>query len=106
MGYKVWINHDRPPELYDTNFIHSLFDKYDNGEDVVWNVHKPRGGQTIVVIKDVDVVYTGKAICDPKDNYNKKLGTAIAIRRALSNMSRHELQTIVASIKIWESIPT
>ena len=43
----------------------------------------PRGGVTIAEVKIDDMVYTGSATCSIKDNFNKKIGRAIAIGRLI-----------------------
>ena len=51
----------------------------------------PRGGLTVVdIILDDGRTYTGTATCSMRDNYNKRIGRAIAIGRALKDMEADE----------------
>ena len=47
----------------------------------------PKGGKTIVEIQLGDSYFTGEAICSKSDCYNKKRGLAIALGRAIKEMS-------------------
>jgi hypothetical protein len=49
----------------------------------------PCGGSTIAQVYDGDtMVAESAAICSPFDNFNKKIGRAIATGRALKSLSR------------------
>lgn len=47
----------------------------------------PKGGKTIVEIQLDDSYFIGEAICSKSDCYNKKRGLAIALGRAINEMS-------------------
>mgnify|MGYP006355039505 CR=1 FL=1 len=65
-GYKVRVYHQREKK----------------GENI-----SPLGGATKVEITTPDGKdLVGEAICSKRDNYNKKVGAAIAIGRALKNV--------------------
>lgn len=48
-----------------------------------------RGGATAVVIYSAqgDLLGSGHAYCNPNENFDKKLGTLIAVNRAILNMN-------------------
>lgn len=60
---------------------------HDCGYDVTQPL--PRGGETVAYVSYVDpdgveLLHMGIATCSPKDTYNKKLGAAIALGRAMT----------------------
>jgi hypothetical protein len=66
LGYKVRVMHYR--------------NKDNNG-----NI-KPKGGKTVVTVTDNDGnTFEGLAKCSDNDGFNKRIGVAIAIGRALRN---------------------
>lgn len=71
LGYEVEVTHERqlthPPLTMDQ----------------VAATTSPRGGKTTVEVldKDHNVVASGVAVCSGKDNYNKRIGVAIAMGR-------------------------
>jgi hypothetical protein len=67
LGYKVRVMHYR---------------NKDNNDNI-----KPRGGKTVVTVTDNNGnTFKGLATCSDNDGFNKRIGVAIAIGRAL----RHE----------------
>jgi hypothetical protein len=57
-----------------------LYQKYGTATNIL-----PRGGETVVeIITPEGEVFAAAALCSEADNYNKALGRAIAIGRALS----------------------
>lgn len=87
-GYRVEVEHYRDPI--------PIRSRVPGSEWRVWHRHDPfpvmpRGGATRVTIvkRDDDVIeeqYLGESHCSAKDNYNRKIGVAIALGRALKNM--------------------
>lgn len=66
IGYKVRVRH---------------FRHLDNNNTIL-----PRGGETVVTITDEHGhTVEGISKCSPKDGFNKKVGVAIAIGRALKS---------------------
>lgn len=93
-GYKVWVNHKRPVEVSHVLLDIGEVDHYDihdlKGAPTRFNF-KPCGGRTIVAIYKDEEFYDmflgqGEAVCSKRDNFNKALGTHIALRRAIDDM--------------------
>lgn len=102
-GYFVKVSHWRVAtkdeaeilaNLKDTTYQRNLYQRL--VMDKVGLRPSPRGGATTVVIlkpnenflndKDGDVVAQGAAICNPIDNFNKKIGLQIALGRAVGQL--------------------
>jgi hypothetical protein len=80
LGFRVYINHDR--------LVKNAWVQYDDTTKVLRPLVAPKGGTTIVEIHSRDgKQYTGIAACSKKDCYNKKRGLAIALGRALKELS-------------------
>lgn len=85
-GYKVAVYHFRFCKLHDNlvgeyNFLESGF----SGEDL-----SGHGGETHVVITTPEGKnLIGVAKCSKKDNFNRKFGTALAIKRALEKENEY-----------------
>lgn len=80
-GYTVRIHHTRAFretwEPYDSEFVH---------------VEKSKGGETsVVIMRDGRVKATGLALCSPQENFNKRLGTTIALGRAVKTLEHKGL---------------
>lgn len=78
-GYKVRVYHSRDTE--------PIFDPRGG-----WtSVKKAKGGHTEVnLISPQGIRATGEALCSLKDNYCKKTGVRIALKRALENLKEEE----------------
>lgn len=77
-GYKVSIRHVRDMEVIadfeNMKFIERL---------------APKGGMTLATVESPEgKIFTGVANTSRKDHYNKKLGVAIALGRAMRNENR------------------
>jgi hypothetical protein len=55
---------------------------------------KSRGGVTIAYDVDGDHVYYAVARCSPKDNYNKRIGRAIATGRFDKHLGEGTIQSV------------
>jgi hypothetical protein len=78
-GFRVYINHDR---IVKNQWV------YQNAlTKVLTPMLSPKGGSTIVEIHSEERQYTGIAKCSKSDCYNKKRGLAIALGRALKELS-------------------
>lgn len=81
LGYKVWVEHSR--YLYDSLFPAKAIHAMGAGMKSV----DPNGGRTIVEIcKDEKVLAFGVSLCSERDPYNKAIGRAIALGRALKSL--------------------
>ena len=75
------------PEGYKVEFEHMRKtrqgDKMDSGRTL-----DPRGGETWARVFDADGEHLtiGIAVCNEKDNYNKRIGRNISLGRALKNL--------------------
>jgi hypothetical protein len=87
-GFRVYINHDR---IVKNQWV------YQNAlTKVLTPMLSPKGGSTIVEIHSEGKQYTGIAKCSKSDCYNKKRGLAIALGRAVKEMSHDPEFTEVA----------
>ena len=59
-----------------------------------------KGGATIIEITTPDKLtdVTGTAVCSIEDNYNRKVGNAIALGRALANLSEEQISLIKRNV--------
>ena len=81
-GFRVYINHDR--------IVKKQWVYQNPWTKVLTPMLSPKGGSTIVEIHSQEgKQYTGIAKCLKSDCYNKKRGLAIALGRALKELS-HE----------------
>lgn len=79
-GFRVFIHHDRR--------IKNVWVNENATTKTLRPLVCPKGGQTIVELHSSDgKQYTGIAVCSKKDCYNKKRGLAIALGRAIKEMS-------------------
>jgi hypothetical protein len=79
-GFRVYINHDR---ITKHRWVHE-----NATTKVLVPMLSPKGGCTIVEIHTPEgKQYTGIAKCSKSDCYNKKRGLAIALGRAIKEMS-------------------
>jgi len=76
-GYRVQVIHDRPVSFYQ---------KIDGSVRVL----QPKGGVTIInITTPTGETVTGAARCSEKDGWNRKVGNAIALGRALTQLHSH-----------------
>jgi hypothetical protein len=75
-GYEVDVNHVRKMSL-DMSRRDGVPTNY---------VIEPRGGATTVTLTKGEKSVYGHAICSDRDNYNRKIGLAIALGRACKEL--------------------
>ena len=87
-GFKVRVIHKR----------HQVSVKKIGGDQYFENSAK--GGATIIEITTPDKLtdVTGTAVCSIEDNYNRKVGNAIALGRALANLSEEQISLIKRNV--------
>lgn len=76
-GYTAKVKHIRLQEILPRQF------RLDGPPPRV--VTAPRGGCTVITVLDAEknAVALGAAFCNPKENYNKRMGRRIAFGRAI-----------------------
>lgn len=88
-GYKIRITHFR--NLFNYSYVGYPKDYNAKGNDIC-----PRGGETVVQLttpEGKDIATT--ALCNLADNYNKKIGVAIALGRALKKLKNPQIGYII-----------
>lgn len=85
MGYEVFVSHKRwmagVPELHPMFGSFTIIKK-------LGGKPSPKGGTTTVTLTDATgtLLASGSAFCSQLDNFDRKLGTRIALGRALKEM--------------------
>lgn len=58
--------------------------------------------QTIVIIKIKDVYYMNSAECSPNDQFSRKIGRALALKRAMLDYRKNKIQDPPEALKFKE----
>lgn len=94
-GWKVQVGHYRiamtnfPKLNFGLNLESKEFrDNCDNGGIICFRM--PKGGKTTVKITKDGIDGFGEALCHPEDNYNRKTGVGIAIKKAFQNWHKNK----------------
>lgn len=85
-GYKVQVGHYR----YHLGEL-VLMNEQTKKEADFWGVgYDPKSGKTTAKITKDGIDGIGEALCHPNDNYNRKTGVSIAIRKAFQDWHRNK----------------
>lgn len=75
--------------------VHYRAQKKDNPDAI-----SEKGGQTVVtILEGEEQIACGQAVTSRKDNYNRKLGTAIALGRAMKALDTYKQTGQVITLK-------
>lgn len=85
LGFAVYVSHKRQtvPQPYVRKYVPPMSSHELKEEGLVPH---PKGGATIVTIAHGESAWKGAAYCNDLDNFNRKLGTRIALGRALEKV--------------------
>jgi hypothetical protein len=89
-GYRVIVSHKRPvmgPEPGTLRFL-SNYERRERG--IAPEYIRPGGLTMLAIVKDDEMVGGGVAYCMPGDSFCRRIGTSIALGRALQEMEDHE----------------
>lgn len=94
-GFKVKLFHYRLPMLdyfsYSDRFLKNNFDTLLRGNNELDGPNRaPKGGKSTVEIFDPEGhgPFVGESVCSIRDPFNRRLGSKIALSRALSTYSQ------------------
>lgn len=80
LGFRVFVNHKRISK--------NRWVSVNSITKVLTPMVMPKGGKTVVEIHSPDgKAFIGEAVCSKSDSYNKKRGLAIALGRAVKQLS-------------------
>lgn len=85
-GYKVRVNHYRNVSANARTNGQMTLTLFRQGDKVLSRNITAKGGKTEIHLTFKDKTVTGTAECSIKDGYNKKIGVAKALGRAMSNL--------------------